>query len=65
MKTMALFLLGLAVISIAAAGTPKSFSFDVGSPFPAVVLPSMDGGSPLSVEDFRGRKLVLHIWASW
>lgn len=38
---------------------------EVGKPFPSLLLPSLDDGRPLSLEDFRGRKLVLHIWASW
>jgi hypothetical protein len=37
----------------------------VGEPFPHLVLPSLEDGSPLSVTSFRGKKLVLHIWASW
>jgi hypothetical protein len=65
MKFMIYLLVGLVAISVAAAGTAPSHSFDVGSPFPVIALPSLDGGRPMSVEDFRGRKLVLHIWASW
>ena len=37
----------------------------VGQAFPELVLPSVDDGNPLSVQSFRGQKLVLHIWASW
>ncbi len=36
-----------------------------GQPFPALVLPSLDSGEPLSVADFRGRKIALHVFASW
>lgn len=39
-------------------------ALEVGKPFPSLVLPTLDG-SPSSVAAFRGRKLVLHIWASW
>lgn len=38
---------------------------EVGSPAPNFVLPSLDGGEPISSEDFRGKTLVLNFWASW
>ena len=38
---------------------------EVGQPFPLLRLPSLDDGRPMSVADFRGSKLVLHLWASW
>jgi len=37
----------------------------VGEPFPALLLPSLADGSPLSIEQFRGRKVLLHQFASW
>jgi hypothetical protein len=37
----------------------------VDEPFPALVLPSSTDGSPLSIEQFRGRKVLLHQFASW
>ena len=40
-------------------------SLKVGEPFPVVALPSAKGGQPMSVNDFRGRKLLLHLFASW
>ena len=36
-----------------------------GEPFPALVLPSMEDGSPMSLADFRGRRVMLHVFASW
>jgi hypothetical protein len=36
-----------------------------GRPFPDLTLPALDDGRPLSVSDFRGRKVVLHVFASW
>ncbi|MHC5003846.1 MAG: hypothetical protein ACYTJ0_12060 [Planctomycetota bacterium] len=36
-----------------------------GQPFPALTLPSLEDGSPRSIADFRGRKVVLHVFASW
>jgi hypothetical protein len=38
--------------------------FAVGEPFPNVALPGLDG-APASIADFRGHKLILHIFASW
>ncbi len=38
---------------------------EIGKPFPTLALPSLSDGKHASVADFRGRKLVLHIWASW
>jgi len=38
--------------------------FAVGEPFPDIALPGVDG-EPASIADFRGHKLILHIFASW
>ena len=37
---------------------------EVGQPFPNLLLPDLDG-KPASVADWRGQKLILHIFASW
>ena len=34
-------------------------------PFPNLVLPDVDDGSPRAIADFRGQKLALHVFASW
>ena len=39
--------------------------FDVGDRFPEIVFPSLDDGTPTSIADFRGKKLLLHVFASW
>lgn len=39
--------------------------FRVGDSVPRLRLPSIADGSPLSLADFRGEKLMLHVWASW
>lgn len=36
-----------------------------GEPFPDLVLPSMEDGSPTSIRDFRGQRVMLHVFASW
>lgn len=43
----------------------KEVPVRMGEPFPAVALPSLVDGSPLSIERFRGRKVLLHQFASW
>ena len=37
----------------------------VGEPFPALTLPLAEDGRPSSVDDYRGQKVVLHVFASW
>ena len=37
----------------------------VGQPFPPLVLPDAATGRARSIAEFRGRKLILHIFASW
>ncbi len=36
-----------------------------GQPFPNLALPSIEDGRVVSIANFRGKKTVLHIWASW
>ena len=36
-----------------------------GRPFPDIVLPSLEDGSPMWLRQFRGRKVLLHVFASW
>jgi hypothetical protein len=47
------------------AQNSDSVEFRVGQMFPTMVFPSLEDGHPRSVADFRGKKLVLHIFASW
>ena len=54
-------LLGLSVMMTTVSAT----GIEVGSPFPSLTLPSLRDGSPHSIKDWRGKKIVLHIWASW
>ncbi len=36
----------------------------VGEPFPDLALPTLEG-STKSISDFRGQKVILHVFASW
>jgi hypothetical protein len=38
---------------------------EVGQPVPDIVLPSIADGRPASLAQFRGKKIVLHVFASW
>jgi hypothetical protein len=38
--------------------------FAPGTPFPDIVLPSIENGQPTSIADFRGKKVLFHIFAS-
>ena len=40
-------------------------AFKVGRPVPALTLPSINDGKPMSLTDFRGQNVMLHVWASW
>ena len=37
----------------------------VGQPFPDFPLPRLDNGEPGSISAFRGKKIILHLFASW
>ena len=43
----------------------QSIGFQVGEPFPDIILPTLEDGSPGSIAQFRGQKILLHIFASW
>ena len=57
--TVALLFLLLSLPRVAGAQGP-----DVGEPFPDIALRTLDG-EERRVSDFRGTKLVLHVFASW
>jgi hypothetical protein len=38
---------------------------EAGQPLPDLVLPSIEDGRPASLAQFRGKKIVLHVFASW
>jgi hypothetical protein len=39
--------------------------FKEGDVFPGIALPSLADGQPDSIENYRGSKIILHIFASW
>jgi hypothetical protein len=38
---------------------------EVGEAFPDFPLPRLDDGTPSSISAFRGKKTILHLFASW
>ncbi len=53
-----------APMTASAQALPES-GFVPGDPFPTIAFPSLEDGRPMSVADFRGKRLILHIFASW
>ncbi len=45
--------------------TSRRSPFQVGQPFPDLTLPALQDGRPASIRDYRGRKVILHVFASW
>jgi len=43
----------------------EGYLLEVGRPFPLILLPAASDGQPLTLADFRGRKTILHVFASW
>ena len=56
---------GACLMVLAVSGVRGQPVIKAGEPFPALVLPTMTDGSPASITDFRGKKVVLHVFASW
>jgi hypothetical protein len=44
---------------------PLAAELKKGEPFPSLILPSVEDGQPNSMLAYRGRKTVLHVFASW
>ena len=57
--------IAVAASILSLAGTGMAEDFRVGEPFPALAFPSAADGTPVSIADFRGHKVVLHVFASW
>ena len=56
----------LTSLVLAAAGAANAAEpIEVGRPFPIIVLPALDDDRPLTIRDFRGEKVILHVFASW
>jgi hypothetical protein len=63
MRTIAI--VGLFLLPLAAALAESPTTPRIGERFPILTLPSLADGTALSVARFRGRKLLVHQFASW
>ena len=43
----------------------EDVQIEVGRPFPNITLPTLANGAPASIAQFRGKKTLLHVFASW
>lgn len=48
-----------------ARNNPLPYGLNVGEPFPTLALPAASDGRPTSVARWRGKKLIVNIFASW
>lgn len=56
--------LTFALLTLAGAAFAQLGGIEPGKPFPDRVLPDLDG-LPRSLADFRGKPVLLHVFASW
>jgi len=45
--------------------TIMSHAFEKKSSFPQYSFPALENGKPVSIHDYWGEKVVLHVFASW
>ena len=55
----------MTVTTMMLAALSQAATLEVGSRFPDLVLPALEDGRPMSLADFRGERVVLHVFASW
>ncbi len=67
-ERFALVILSILVPLLSVLGSPAlgaaTWEPRVGEPFPDLALPTLEG-SAKSISDFRGQKVILHVFASW
>lgn len=51
--------------SSGSAAQRRDSPFAVGDLFPDLAFPSLEDGTPTRLSDFRGKKVMLHVFASW
>jgi hypothetical protein len=67
MRLSAPFALFALLVTGSQVAMPQDASsrFKAGQPFPDLVFPSIDNARPTSIAAYRGKKVLLHIFASW
>ena len=70
-RASACLAVSLAALTIACSATQPMppvegpFQLKTGQPFPDLVLPALADGQPSSLRQYRGQKVLLHVFASW
>jgi cytochrome c biogenesis protein CcmG/thiol:disulfide interchange protein DsbE len=66
-RSLAAFLAVLAVVGLLGFGLAAKSSdrLEVGDPVPVTELPKLAGGGAGSLTDYRGRWVLVNVWASW
>ena len=52
-------------VSSGSGAQRRDSPFAVGDLFPDLAFPALEDGTPTRLSDFRGRKVMLHVFASW
>ena len=65
MRNQSLLVAAAAAIAPALDAAGQTGIIVEGEPFPELALPALDDGRPMSIADFRGQRVVLHVFASW
>lgn len=66
MKLHTILTLATASLGALIAGTAGAqHSIKAGEPFPAIAFPNAETGELKSINDYRGQKVILQIFASW
>jgi len=60
---MRLLLTIITLLSVSAHAGPPTI--EVGKAFPQITMPALGGVGAMSIRDFRGQRVVLHVFASW
>lgn len=60
-----LVLVVAATMAVYAGGSEVTVGTEMGQLYPDYPLPSLYDGKPISISDFRGKKIILHQFASW
>lgn len=55
----------LLTVSIRLEAQQRKYDIQVGQPHPEFVLPNIETGEPVSLSQFRGKKVLLIHFASW
>jgi len=64
-STFVAALLGFLTVPSFGEAQMPDHPFQPGTRFPTLALPALEDGRPRSIADFRGQKVILHIFASW